>query len=380
MSDVRATPSPGTFDAPIGLLEPTGADRQGIGVQPPRDPHDPGPPSGRWAATALASSPLSAATRSLTGAGVDVAVIDTGVHPVPGLDDPDKVVRSGPRGPSTIADGHGHGTVMAGLVAGSVHGVAADARIVDVRVADDGGAAGSDSVAAGLRWLIEHGRSSGLDVRIALAAFDDGAADPDDGAELLAAIEQARRAGIAVLVGAGDRGTDGDRLTGPARAAGAIVVSATTASGEVAPWARRGDRDRSVDAYVPGSRLLAPIHPGALIARSAPAAVGEVDGVLAIRGSGTSHAAALAAGVAARMLEASPWMGPNQLRRQLTRWAGARASNSWTSNSWTSNSWTSNSWTSNSWTSNSWTSNSWTSNSWTSNSWTSNSWTSNSWT
>ena len=63
-------------------------------------------------------------------------------------------------------DGHGHGTVMAGLVARRTGGVAPAARLVDVDVADDTGLTSRHAVIDGLRWIAEHGRSDGLDIRV----------------------------------------------------------------------------------------------------------------------------------------------------------------------------------------------------------------------
>src|SRR4051794_10856934 len=88
-----------------------------------------------------------------TGQGVDVAVVDTGVTPVPGLNAPNKVVY-GPdlsfdsQNPSlAYLDGYGHGTAMAGIIAGNdgvglagYSGVAPNSRIVSVKVGASNGA------------------------------------------------------------------------------------------------------------------------------------------------------------------------------------------------------------------------------------------------
>ena len=99
--------------------------------------------------------------QGITGAGVDVAIIDTGVAPVAALADEDKIgavvdlsFESGLPGASFL-DGNGHGTHLAGIIAGSdpggdpataadrpdeFHGVAPDARLVSLKVADRSGA------------------------------------------------------------------------------------------------------------------------------------------------------------------------------------------------------------------------------------------------
>jgi len=124
------------------------------------DPADTGSPS----AISRIVGAQAAWARGLTGAGVDVAVIDSGVSAVPGLDAPGKVITGpdlsfdAPGGWTPGVDGFGHGTFMAGLIAGRdagataspagctaclngsgysdptrYVGIAPDARIVDAR-------------------------------------------------------------------------------------------------------------------------------------------------------------------------------------------------------------------------------------------------------
>src|SRR5690606_9989673 len=107
----------------------------------------------------------------ITGAGVNVAVIDTGVAPVPGLDAPDKVVAvvdlSNERfdDEARFVDGHGHGTHLAGIIAGrsagtnpaatdGFSGIAPDAGIVSVKVAGRDGDVTPAAVVSGIDWVI----------------------------------------------------------------------------------------------------------------------------------------------------------------------------------------------------------------------------------
>ena len=113
-----------------------------------------------------------------TGAGVDVALIDTGVTPVPGLDDGQVI--DGPDLSFDTADpdlryldSYGHGTHMAGIIAGRdavdpaapgarspytdadrFDGVAPDARIVNVKVGATDGAVDVSQVIAGIDWVV----------------------------------------------------------------------------------------------------------------------------------------------------------------------------------------------------------------------------------
>ena len=112
-----------------------------------------------------------------TGAGIDVAIIDTGVAPVPGLDAPGKVIH-GPdlsfesQNPALARlDTNGHGTFMAGLIAGhdatltwpysrapeaAYRGVAPDARIVSVKVGVADGGVDVTQVIAAIDWVVDH--------------------------------------------------------------------------------------------------------------------------------------------------------------------------------------------------------------------------------
>jgi EAL domain-containing protein (putative c-di-GMP-specific phosphodiesterase class I) len=110
-----------------------------------------------------------------TGRGVDVAVIDSGVAPVAGLDAPGKVVQ-GPdlslesQSPNlTRLDTFGHGTFMAGLIAaagGGYRGMAPGARIVSLKVATADGGADVSQVIAAIDWVVQHAHDPGLNIRV----------------------------------------------------------------------------------------------------------------------------------------------------------------------------------------------------------------------
>ena len=120
--------------------------------------------------------------RGYTGKGIDVAVIDSGVSPVAGLDGPGKVLY-GPdfslesQAPNlTNLDTYGHGTFMAGLIAGhdgdvaapyanapasAYRGIAPDARIVSLKVATADGGADVSQVIAAIDWVVQHAHDPG---------------------------------------------------------------------------------------------------------------------------------------------------------------------------------------------------------------------------
>jgi hypothetical protein len=113
-----------------------------------------------------------------TGQGVGVAVIDTGVAPVAGLSSPGKVM-NGPdlslesQNPSLQnLDTNGHGTFMAGLIAGNdgqpggYRGVAPDAHIVSLKVGVADGGTDVSQVIAAIDWVVQHRNDSGMNIRV----------------------------------------------------------------------------------------------------------------------------------------------------------------------------------------------------------------------
>jgi len=114
--------------------------------------------------------------KGVTGKGVGVALIDTGVAPVLGLTSGNVV--NGPdlsfdsQSPSPNLDGFGHGTHMAGIIAGNdkttggFRGVAPDSTLLSVRVGAHDGAADVSQVVAAVDWVVQHRADPGLNIRV----------------------------------------------------------------------------------------------------------------------------------------------------------------------------------------------------------------------
>jgi serine protease AprX len=283
-----------------------------------------------------------------TGAGVDVALIDSGVAPVKGLtsgnvvDGPDLSFES--QDPATAhLDTYGHGTHMGSIIAGrdvaakgdayakadshQFNGVAPDARLVSIKVADNQGRADVSQVIAAIDWVTQHANSDGLRIRVLNLSYgtdstQDPAVDP-----LCFAVENAWRAGIVVVVSSGNDGTSRKQLADPAidplvLAVGADDTRGTDSVGDdvVPDFAQRGTAARHVDIIAPGLHVLGLRNPGSRIDEQNASAA--VNGRF-FRGSGTSQAAAVASGLAALYLSRYPTATPDQVKRVLMQTATA---------------------------------------------------------
>ena len=187
-----------------------------------------------------------------TGEGVDVALIDSGVVPVAGLRTPGKVVlRPGPlvRVAEPQAPHTSTRTATGRTWPGSSRaatttrrrpvqkgdetfvGMAPDARIVSIKVADSQGATDVSQVIAAIDWVVQHRRDNGLNIRVLNLSFGTDS-DQDYRVDPLAyAVEIAWRKGIVVVVAAGNGGFGSAGLNSPASSPFAIAVGGADGRG-----------------------------------------------------------------------------------------------------------------------------------------------------
>jgi serine protease AprX len=289
--------------------------------------------------------------RAITGRGVTVAVVDSGVSAVPGLDAPGKVVR-GPdlsleANAPTVSDfdTYGHGTHMASIIAGADPvrrawttgapdvtdpkaqlGVAPDARLLALKLATTDGSADVSQVIAALDWVVAHRNDNGLNVRVVNLSYGTKALQPYQLDPLAAAAENAWRHGLVVVVSGGNQGPGAGGLTNPAIDPYVLAVGASDPRGSVWGWAdptaasftSRGTAERHVDLLAPGRSIVGLRDPGSFVDVTHPE--GRVDGDTGkrlFRGSGTSQAAAVVSGAAALLLQAYPDLTPDEVKAAL---------------------------------------------------------------
>lgn len=256
-----------------------------------------------------------------TGEGIGIALVDTGVSPRPDLHD-GVVGQIDTSGVGRRTDGHGHGTFLAGLMVGDdgpdgALGVAPDAHVVDVKVADAQGRTSLDRVLAGLGAVEAMADDLGIRVVVlALGGPADELADPIE-----RALEQLWAAGLVVVVASGN---DAETLTEPGVSPYLLTVGATDDGATadrtddvVAPWSGRGtgrDGHAKPEVHAPGTSVVSARVPGSVADRAHP---GSRIGGRWFRGSGTSMAAAVAAGAASLVLDADPTLTPDEVKGRL---------------------------------------------------------------
>jgi serine protease AprX len=277
-----------------------------------------------------------------TGKGIDVALIDTGVVPVEGLTSPNKVVNGLDISfESQVGDGvyrhldtNGHGTAMAGIIAGkdstvtdpaaapagSFQGVAPDSRIVNVKVAGADGAVDVSQVIAAIDWVVQHRRDNGLNIRVLNLSYGTDSTQSWQTDPLSYAAEVAWRSGIVVVAATGNDGK-GSQLAMPAANPYILAVgasdhmdTATTADDKPAPFSTYAGGLRRPELVAPGLGITSLRNPGSNIDLLYPAAR---QGARYFRGSGSSQAAAVVSGSAALLLQQRPDLTPDQVKSLL---------------------------------------------------------------
>jgi serine protease AprX len=265
-----------------------------------------------------------------TGQGVTVAVMDTGIDNLPDFSGRLIGGMDLTNGGDPYQDSYGHGTFVAGLIAGDgassggqYSGEAPGAKLVSIKVAGADGTTHLGTLISGLQWAVDHQGRYGIKILNLSLGFKSALSTVIN--PLDQAVEAVWHAGIAVVVAAGNTGPFNGSILSPADdplviTVGALddMATASTTDDEMNDFSAVGptspDGWVKPDLVTSGRSVVSLAAPGSTIDTDNPSAtIGSANFV----GSGTSFSAAITSGAAALVLADNPGLTPNQLKARL---------------------------------------------------------------
>jgi serine protease AprX len=308
------------------------------------------------------------------GTGIGIAVIDSGVYQHDDLQSADmkssRIVYSESfvPGDASTNDAYGHGTHVAGILAGNGHdsagrfyGIAPNANIINLRVLDANGAGSDSQVIAAINRAIQLKTQYNIrviNISLGRPVYESYTLDP-----LCQAVESAWKAGITVVVAGGNMGRDNSfgeqgyaTIEAPGNDPNVITVGAMSPQGTwtrtddiVSSFSSKGptllDHILKPDLMAPGNKITSLLAPGSTLSGLAPASAvikptqltwlcdvfaGQSDcgatspGPQYLQLSGTSMATPVVAAGAALMIQSNPNITPDTIKARMmkTAWKG----------------------------------------------------------
>ncbi len=274
----------------------------------------------------------------VTGEGVTVAIVDTGLSNHPGLLNKVNGVPLNRiaawmdfvEGSNSPRDPHGHGTHIAGIIAnsqqgpdGDWNGVAPGVRLVGVRVLDESGFSDYEKVIQGIQWVIEN--KDEFNIRVMNLSLVSSAEVPYWFDPLNQAVMQAWANGITVVVAAGNDGPNPLTIGVPGNNPYVITVGAFTdnhtpnnwSDDYLTPFSAAGptkDAFTKPDVLAPGAHMVSTIAKQSTLEEEHP------DNKLPHKYfwmAGTSQASAVVSGLAALTLAENPDLTPDEVKYRL---------------------------------------------------------------
>lgn len=259
--------------------------------------------------------------RGIDGKGIAVAVIDTGIAPHPDVRDRIIGFQDMVNGKTEPYDDQGHGTHVAGTVAGdgtssdgAYKGIAPGASLVGVKVLNGSGRGNTSDILRGIQWAVENRER--FNIRVINMSLGGATRESWKDDPLAQAVEAATAKGIVCAIAAGNSGPRSRTIGTPANAPSVVSVGASDDRGTptrrddgIADFSSRGptavDGLAKPDLAAPGVKITA--------------ADNRSNGYRTL--SGTSMATPATAGVMALLLQAHPDATPAEVKAALVETA-----------------------------------------------------------
>jgi serine protease AprX len=290
----------------------------------------------------LLAALLGTATPAVNGKGIGVAVVDSGIASHSALTGKVVAAVNYATGESSTADAFGHGTHIAGIIAGVASsspttlykaGVAPGAHLVNVRVLNRVGVGYTSDVIAGIQWVVANRVK--YSIRVINLSLGHPIQQPCAFDPLCLAAEDAVARGLVVVASAGNAGKDAEgrlvlgSVSTPGNAPGVITVGALNTwntvkrdDDTVASYSSRGptryDMLLKPDVVAPGNKIVSLEAAGSYLATNYKNLHVAGSGTNAYSMmSGTSMAAAMVSGGAALLLQSTPSLTPRHVKVAL---------------------------------------------------------------
>lgn len=274
----------------------------------------------------------AAQNQNLSGKGIGVAILDTGIAPVNDFIQPKNrliAFKDFANNKLEPYDDNGHGTHVAGIACGNgtnsnglYCGIAYESNLIGVKILDKEGKGNTSKVLAGIQWIVDN--KDKYNIRIANLSIGSPGSNSLD--PLVKAVNAAWDCGIVMTIAAGNNGPKNSSITSPGISKKAITVGSSDDSESVTIWGSsqknfsgRGPTLECVikpDIVAPGANIVSCLSPTAYIDSSNTEGVKIVDQNY-LQLSGTSMSTPIVTGAIALLLQKYPSLTPNDVKYML---------------------------------------------------------------